>query len=250
MSRGKPQHDHQTNIVSYLGIVMDITDRKQAEQALQQSLTEKVALLQEVHHRVKNNLQIIASLLSLQANSIQNPEALAVLQDTRNRVHSMALLHEVLYRSNNLAGINFADYTDQLIKKLQGSYGRAAARIKVKNQVSPIGLPMEVSVPCGLIITELVSNAYKHAFPGERAGIVAVSLESDPEQQFVLRVRDDGIGLPKNFDPGNTTTLGLRLVQRLALQLGGHLSIDHPEGTGTAFTIKFPTTAMATEDEQ
>jgi two-component sensor histidine kinase len=228
-----------------------ITERQQAALALRQSLDEKVALLEEVHHRVKNNLQIVSSLLSLQASRVPNPEVLAALQDTRNRVHAMALLHEVLYRSDNVAGINFADYVGQLIKHLRGSYGMEAVRIKVENRIAPIGLPMEVSVPCGLIVTELVSNALKHAFPGEGAGTVTVSLDSSPGDRLVLRVSDDGVGVPDNLDPKNAITLGLRLVHRLASQLGGQLTVDHSGGLGTAFAIILHgTEAVATEDDR
>ena len=177
-----------------------ITERKRTEIALRNSFEEKVALLKEVHHRVKNNLQIVASLLNLQSSRARNRQVVDVLQDTRNRVHSMALLHDVLYRSGNLARINFAAYVTELCTQLVRSFGPAASRVKVENRVARIGLPLEQSVPCGLIINELVSNALKHGFPDNRTGRVTVELGPAEGQRHLLCVRDDGIGLPHGMD--------------------------------------------------
>lgn len=217
-----------------------ITERKRGEQALRDALEEKVALLKEVHHRVKNNLQIVASLLSLQSSLVENQQVADVLQDTRNRVHSMALLHEVLYRSGNLARIDFAAYVEDLCRQLLRSFGPTAARVRVETRIAPIGLPLEQGVPCGLIINELVSNALKHAFPAERSGKITVELNFSEGQGLVLRVHDDGVGLPSGLDPENTSTLGLQLVFNLAGQLEGYLTVDRSEGTGTAFSLVFP----------
>lgn len=219
-----------------------VTERKRAEAALRASLEEKVALLKEVHHRVKNNLQIVASLLSLQAGRASSPEAVDVLQDTRNRVRSMALLHELLYRSGNLANIDFAAYVRELCLQLVRSFGPAAARIGVETRIVRIKLPLEQAVPCGLIISELVSNAFKHGFPGDRAGRVEVELgpEERNGERFVLRVRDDGAGLSPGFDIADDSTLGLQLVSNLSGQLGGNLSAERPPGGGVAFSVVFP----------
>ena len=217
-----------------------ITERKQAEAALAKSLEEKTALLKEVHHRVKNNLQIVTSLLRLQAGRSPHPEVLEVLEDTRLRVHSMALLHETLYRSDNLARINFAAYVEELCRHLRRSAGAVMARVTLENKVAPIGLPLDLSLPCGLIINELLSNALKHAFPGDRQGLVTVSLEPAPDKQLVLRVTDNGVGPPPIKDLTATPTLGLRLISGLASQLGGKLTVDQPDGIGTAFQVVFP----------
>ncbi len=217
-----------------------ITERKQTEIALRNALEEKVALLKEVHHRVKNNLQIVASLLNLQASRAHNRQVVDVLQDTRNRVRSMALLHDVLYRSGNLARINFAAYVAELCTQLVRSFGPAAAQVKVENRIARIGLPLEQSVPCGLIINELVSNALKHGFPDKRPGRVTVELGPAEGQRHLLCVRDDGIGLPPGMDIAGKSTLGLQLVSKLAIQLGGQLHIHPSDEGGSAFCVSFP----------
>jgi two-component system, sensor histidine kinase PdtaS len=207
--------------------------------ALRDSLEEKVSLLKEVHHRVKNNLQIVASLLNLQARRARSRQVVDVLQDTRNRVHSMALLHEVLYRSGNLARINFAAYVQELFRQLLRSFGPAAARINVENRVTPIGLPLEHSVPCGLIINELVSNALKHGFPNGRTGTIVVELNLFDGPQLLLRVSDNGVGLPPGLDLADTSTLGLKLVSNLARQLDGQLTVEKQVGGGATFSVAF-----------
>ena len=172
------------------------------------------------------------------------------MQDTRNRVHSMALLHEVLYRSGNLARINFAAYVEELCTQLVRSFGPAAARVKVENRVARMGLPLEQSVPCGLIINELVSNALKHGFPDKRAGRVTVELGPGEGQRFLLCVRDDGIGLPQGMEIADKSTLGLQLVSKLATQLGGQLETHLSNGGGAAFCVSFPVLGdIAFEDE-
>lgn len=239
LSRGRPVRDSTGRVVRYTGIVMDNTERKQAMNALHDSLEEKVSLLKEVHHRVKNNLQIVASLLNLQANRARSRQVVDLLRDTRNRVHSMALLHEVLYRSENLARINFAAYVQELCRQLMRSFGPEAGRIELENRIPKIGLPLEHSVPCGLIITELVSNALKHAFPGGRTGRISVELDHADGRQIRLRVSDDGVGLPEGMEIGDTTTLGLKLVSNLANQLDGQLTLEKRSGGGTAFHVAF-----------
>jgi PAS domain S-box-containing protein len=223
-----------------ISVVRDIAERKCAEMKLRNSLEEKTALLKEIHHRVKNNLQIVVSLLGLQANCTNNPEALDILKDTRNRVRSMALLHEVLYRSENLARISFAAYIGDLCRQIVSSFGKSAWRVKVESRVEEIGLPLDQAVPCGLIINELVSNALKHAFPGERSGSVMVELGATARQMLLLRVHDDGVGLPPGMDPENTSTLGLQLVFELAGQLDGRVTVERPGEGGAGFQVYFP----------
>jgi PAS domain S-box-containing protein len=232
--------NQSTGHLEVVGVSRDIGKRKTAEEALRHSLEEKVVLLKEIHHRVKNNLQIVASLLNLQAGRTANQELKAMLQDTRNRVRSMALLHEVLYRSDNLAYINFQAYVKELIAQLLRSFGPAASRIKVEILVAPVGLPLDQAVPLGLMINELISNALKHGFPEDRRGTVVVSLNPVEDRTVVMQICDDGIGLSRDFDPARTDTLGLTLVSNLARQLQGHLSIEQPSAGGTGFTVVFP----------
>lgn len=228
-------------ILYRVATVQDISERRRAEEDLHQSLEEKTALLREVHHRVKNNLQIVASLLNLQANRSGDPRVLEMLTETRNRVHSMALLHEVLYRSGNLARINFNAYVEELCRHLLRVYGNVAASVRIENRVARIGLPLEQSVPCGLIISELVSNALKHAFPEGREGKIVVCLPDPEENELVLSVTDDGVGFPPGWSAGSASTLGLRLVCNLAAQLGGRLDTLVPEeGSGTSFRLVMP----------
>ncbi|MEN6439588.1 MAG: PAS domain-containing protein [Syntrophobacter sp.] len=227
-------------VVRVRGSFQDITERRQSEEALRNSLEEKVVLLKEVHHRVKNNLQIVASLLNLQANRAPSQDVVDMLRDTSNRVSSMALLHEALYRSGNLARISFAAYVRELCGQLPRSCGPASARVKVESLIEPIGLPLEQAMPCGLIISELVSNSLKHGFPGDHRGRVMIKLHLDEEQQLVLRVSDDGVGLPPGFDLARTSSLGLRLVSNLSGQLGGQLVVERPLGGGSAFKVIFP----------
>lgn len=224
----------------------EIAERLQAERALRDLLEEKVVLLKEVHHRVKNNLQIVASLMSLQANRIENREAIDALQDTSKRVRSIALLHETLYKAGNLACINFAAYVKDLCVQLSRSFGPESTRIEIESGIAAIDLDLEQAVPCGLIINELVSNAFKHAFPEGRAGKVTVEVKPIEEGRLFLCVRDDGVGLPPDMDLAGHDSLGLRLVVNLAGQLGGRLHAERAEGGGAAFHLIFPCPAACT----
>ena len=210
---------------------------KRAEEAIRASLEEKTVLLKEVHHRVKNNLQIVVSLLNLQAVRTKNPEVLDTLRETSNRIFSMALLHETLYRSQNLARVSFASYTENICNHLFRSYGPKAVRIKLDLRLENISVEMDQAVSCGLIITELVSNALKHAFPGDRSGRIMIEMQTTPEKQMMLTVADDGAGMPPALDIRQSETLGHQLVRLLVEKLHGTLEVtrDH----GTAFHIAF-----------
>jgi PAS domain S-box-containing protein len=220
------------------GSIMDITERKQAEAALRSSLAEKDSLLKEVHHRVKNNLQIISSLLSLQGRKVQNREALDLLQDAQNRVRSMALLHETLYRSGNLARVDFPQYVKSICNHLVRSCACGAENIRLSQDIADVALDMDQAIPAGLIISELVTNALKHAFPARAEGEISVELQVAGEKHLVLRVSDNGVGFPAERRSQSSETLGLILVENLSRQLDGQLSIksDH----GTVFEIVFP----------
>ncbi len=245
-----PIRDGRGAIVGSVVVARDITEQRRAERELYDSHREKTALLKEVHHRVKNNLQIVISLLGLQANRSKNPEVLAIFKDTQNRIRSMALLHEVLYRSGNLAQISFAVYIEDFLRHIAASYGRAAQRIKLERRVGDIQLPLNLAVPCGLIVNELVTNALKHAFPGGRAGKILVELARVEEEEVSLSVCDNGTGLPPEARSSASSTLGLTLVSELSRQLSGRLTMERPDGGGTVFRIRFPLSAGTTEGAQ
>jgi PAS domain S-box-containing protein len=231
-----------------IGVGFDITESKKAEAALKDSLHEKEALLKEVHHRVKNNLQVISSLLRLQAGKIEHPLAKEALQDMKRRIHSLALLHETLYHSDNLARVNLALYLKSLCQQLFRSLAAPPANIRLVLELAPTQTVMDQAIPCGLLVNELVSNSLKHAFPDGRDGEVRVELEPvSAGTQLRLRVADNGVGLPKDFDLAKTHSLGLQLVSDLAIQLRGQLTIG--PGPGTSFELSFSTgvTPNATE---
>jgi PAS domain S-box-containing protein len=220
-----------------MSIIRDITERRRAEEIIQASLREKEALLKEIHHRVKNNLQVTSSLLRLQAAAIDDDDARAMFEETENRIRSMALVHEKLYQSSNLSRIDLADYIRSLGELLFRSSAINPANVMLEVSGREIFLSIDTAVPCGLIVNELLSNALKHAFPGGRVGIINVRLD-EAGGRIALHVRDDGIGLPAGFDFNGTGTLGLQLVQGLVLQLDGQITID--AGAGAGFTIVFP----------
>ncbi|MGQ9854233.1 MAG: PAS domain S-box protein [Candidatus Oleimicrobiaceae bacterium] len=215
----------------------DITLRKRAEEELVSSLKEKELLLKEIHHRVKNNMQVISSLLSLQSSYLTDPRMLAIFNDSQNRVKSMALIHEKLYQSKNLVRVDFAEYTRSLISHLFDSYGVDPERISTEVQSDDVDLAIDTGISCGLIVNELVSNALKHAFPGGRKGKVTVALER-VNGAYVLQVSDDGVGFPPHVDFRNTESLGLQLVNTLTDQLEGNIELRC--SGGATFTISFP----------
>jgi PAS domain S-box-containing protein len=236
-------HDKNGRFRCFLAIIGNISERKRnevallkSEEELRTSLDEKVALLREVHHRVKNNLQIISSLINLEARRMPSPEVLSFLNDTQSRIRAMALLHEALYGSENLARVNVPRYVDGLCAHIARSYNSANRRIKLCLEVEDVGLPMERIIPLGLIINELVSNAYKYAFANRTDGEVTVRLHVE-EERCILTVMDNGVGLPPDYDPGKATTLGLRLVLNLTRQLDGHFAIHRD--SGARFEIDF-----------
>jgi len=225
----------------------EIWERLEAEESLRSLLREKEVLVKEVHHRVKNNLQVVQSILALQAQRTENVSAFNVLQDTSNRINSMALLHEMLCGFHDLARIDFAQYVDGLCRQLVYSMGPADGRIRIINRVGRVDMPLGKSVPCGLIINELVSNALKHAFPGEVPGSITVDLHAveagapgtGSAAGMLLRVSDDGAGLPPGIDPQNASSLGMQLLAALGVQLGGTVAVERPEEGGCAFSIAF-----------
>lgn len=222
-----------------LTTMLDITARRHAEAALRQSLHEKETLLKEVHHRVKNNLQVVTSLVNLQSRSLKDPVALAAMRDTQARIRSMALLHENLYRSGQMDSVQCPSYLEHLCRHLKQSLNTASRGIALALRVSPptLTLALDQAVPCGLIITELVTNACKHAFPQGRGGTVSVEFAEDDTGHTLMRVADDGVGLPPSVDVEQARTFGLDLVSGFARQIRATLTCcRHP---GTCFEIRF-----------
>lgn len=232
---GKPL-PYQGRVVRVTAI-RDITERKQAEEQIEASLKEKETLLKEIHHRVKNNLQIIASLLDLQSESLTDPQDLQIFQDSQNRIRSMALIHEQLYQSEDLARIDTAQYIEDLVYSLFNSYETQSGSIIPKLDVDEIFLNIDAAIPFGLILNELVSNALKHAFSDGRKGEIYIGLHSDHERQ-TLFVRDNGVGLPEDLDFQNTESPGLQLVCTLTDQLKGTITLDRSSGTTFQITFK------------
>jgi two-component sensor histidine kinase len=229
----------KSQVMRFLGVNFDITNRKLAEKQIKASLAEKEVLLKEIHHRVKNNLQIISSLVSLQADTLTDERIREELNDVRDRVRSMALVHEKLYQTNDMASLDFAEYATSLMHTLWRSHSTLAVNVQIELAVEPVSLSIEAAVLCGLILNELASNALKHAFPNNSSGEVELGLKLDPATETVyLRIRDNGIGLPADFDWRQSESLGLRLVKILAGQLRG--IVETETGPGTEFKIIFP----------
>jgi two-component sensor histidine kinase len=217
----------------------EIAQRKTAEMGIRKSLKEKEALLQEVHHRVKNNLQIISSLLALQRTQVQDEKAMGVLRDSQGRIRSMAFIHEHLYKSPELSRIDFTEYIKDLVGALLQSYSEVAARIKLTLDLDPVFLGVSTALPCGLVLNEVVSNCLKHAFPSGRQGEIRIQLRHRGEREYEIGVIDDGVGFPEDLDYRTSQSLGLRLVNNLTeLQLRGRLEVRADRGTAVWVTFE------------
>jgi PAS domain S-box-containing protein len=221
--------------VLWHGFVSDISERKRTEQLVRDSLHEKEALLKEVHHRVKNNLQVITSLLRLEAARIEEPGTRAVLKNMQARIRAMALLHETLYRSDNFARVDLAAYLRQVATQLFRGQNSDLGAVRLTLDLGPASVGIEQAIPCGLAVNELMTNALKHAFPASRGGELHVRLHTSAEGHVELRVGDDGIGLPADFAQKQGHSLGLQLVSDLVQQLQATLAI----GPGACFTLRF-----------
>lgn len=232
---------HGGTVTSLIVRSTDVTERKQQEERLKNSLKEKEALLREIHHRVKNNLQIIYSLLNLQAGYLDSTRYKRFFQESQDRIKSMVLIHETLYQSENLADINPVEYVNSLIKYLAHTYSIQKHNININTHIEEIDMDIDTAIPCGLIINELVSNALKYAFPGNvrrQKSEIVITLKKDTGHRLMLSVADNGKGLPADLDCENTRTLGLQLVCALAQQLRGTIHVQ--KTPGTVFTIQFP----------
>ena len=233
----EPIHDEAGLVTGVASATVDLTSIKLTEEALKVSLEEKEVLLKEIHHRVKNNMQVISSLVALQADESKDAVIRDVLQDVIHRVRSMAIVHEKLYQSKDLARIDFAEYTQSLLRYLWRSYANEASGVRLVQDLEPVSISVNEAVPCGLILNELVGNALKHAFPDNARGEVVVSLHNGEQGEVVLAVCDNGAGLPEGLDWRKGRTLGLRLVQMLAGQLSAHVEVNG--GAGTEFKLIF-----------
>jgi PAS domain S-box-containing protein len=227
----------EDKIIGLRGILVDITELKEAENKIKTSLKEKETLLMEIHHRVKNNMQIISSLLNLQKKYVDDEEAVNVLQESQNRVRSMAIIHENLYQSKDLTHINFVHYIQSLVYNLFYSYNIKETQIKPILKIEDINLNMETAVPCGLIISEIISNSLKYAFPNEMKGEIIVSLKSKNDS-YQLCISDNGIGLPEDINFDNIKTLGILLVNTLTEQIDGKVTIYRDPGTRYEISFK------------
>lgn len=242
-ANGSPLH--------YVAQLEDITERKKAEAKIQASLKEKEVLLKEIHHRVKNNLQIVSSLLDLQAEYIQEPEILEKLEDSKHRLLAMSLIHETLYQSETLAQVDFSDYVERLVTNILFAQSNDYERITLEFNLEPVFLNLETAIPCGLLLNELITNCIKHAFPEPLSGKIYIQLHdlskktASPKPQnncdetpIMLRVYDNGVGLPANINFSDTKSLGLTLIHDLTQQMRGNLSIKNLN-PGTEFTLIF-----------
>ena len=233
-----PVLDENDKLIAFAHIIKDITERKRMEDQIKASLAEKELLLKEVHHRVKNNMQIVSSLLGLQAGGVEDTKTRELLEESQARIKSMALVYNQLYQSADLASIGLKDYVSELINGLVKTYASAPLRITAKIEGDNIPLGVDLAIPCGLFINELIINSLKYAFPNGRSGKIRVSLHETAENEVEIVVSDNGIGIPANLDLASTNTLGLYLVSTLVEnQLGGKLELDRSQGT--EFRITF-----------
>lgn len=221
-----------------IGSWVDITERRKAEEGIRSSLKEKEALLQEVHHRVKNNLQIMSSLLDLQANEIVDPKDAALFQDAQGRIWTMALAHEKLYQSDDLSEIPMAEYIGDLAMDIAASYALGQQNVRILPDLAPFTMGIDKAAPCGLIIYELVSNAMKHAFKDGRAGEIRIICKPGPDNYLYLTVQDNGVGMPPQGELPRAKTFGLNLVRNLVDQLDGEFKITFSDGA--IVNIKIP----------
>ena len=219
-------------------LTTEISNRQQLEERLRGSLREKEVLIDEVHHRVKNNLQIVSSLFGLSANRIENPELQSIISDMRHRIHSLSLVHDKLYRSTDLASVKMKDYVSSLVHSLVGSYSASNQSIDVVISAEGISFDLERAVPCALIVNELVTNALKYAFPDQKEGTIKITFMKIADGRNRMEVRDNGIGLPASLNITSVESFGFRIVKVIAGQLGARMQIG--KNGGALFRFEFP----------
>ncbi len=225
----------------FVSQIQDITERREAEAKVQASLKEKEVLLKEVHHRVKNNMQVISSILQLQAGYIHDPKDIEIFQDCQFRIQSMALVHERLYQSGDFATIDFGVHVRELAMLQARSNANADREIDLRLDTGPAAVSLDVAIPLGLIASELIANCFKHAFNGRRTGTIWLTLRQAGPEALFLSVRDDGIGLPADFDAVKGGSLGLRLIHLLSRQLRAQFSLSSGDGATMNLTVPLTT---------
>lgn len=237
-ARGKcVERDAQGRGTRLVGTHVDMTERRTMEEQLKRNLVEKEVLLREVHHRVKNNLNIISSLLNLQSSMIKSPaDAMSAFRNSRDRIMAMSLVHEQLYQSIDYAQVKMQEYVATLVAQLLVLYGQGRP-VRIVFDASNVLLDVNTSIPCGLIMNELITNAFKYAFPDNRDGIITLAMRKSASHDVELEISDDGIGLPDGMDVETTDSLGLTLVRLLVEQLNGSLVVTREHGT--SFHIQF-----------
>ncbi len=230
--RGFVVCDEQGRVQRIVGIAEDITSRKLAEERLTASLKEKEVLIKEVHHRVKNNMQIISSLLRLQSRYVKDKKILEALRESHNRIKAMTMVHELLYKSEDMARINLRDYFKAMAHNLYRAYGVDPRKISLNIEVADIFLRVDLAIPCGLVINELLSNSLKHAFPGDRCGYINLMARHINGNEIEIEVCDNGVGMLEEADWHGKGSLGLQIVNLLIQeQLKGHITLHQVDGT-------------------
>jgi PAS domain S-box-containing protein len=226
------------NVVEVSGIAHNITEKRFVQQRMEQSLKEKEILLKEVHHRVKNNMQVVSSILNLQSSYVSDEYALTLLKESQNRIKTMAYIHESLYQNKSFTSVNFSDYVHTLVNNIVQSYSDSIDKIKLELNIDKVTLSLDSSIPAGLIINELVTNAIKHGFPGSRKGVITINLKC--ENNFVfLELKDNGVGFGPDIDFENSHSLGLQLVNTLIEQIDGKFNFKSEKNIGTEILVTF-----------
>ena len=232
-----PIFDIDGKVIEISLVGHDITDKKNTENQIKDSLKEKEVLLKEIHHRVKNNLQVISSILNLQSSFVSDERTLEILEESRNRSHSMATIHENLYLTTNFSSIDFASYLQNLSTKLISSYHVAPITINLRTELTSINLLLDQAIPCGLLVNELITNAIKYAFVNRSEGEILIGLKEN-QGIIELKIEDNGVGLPSNFEIFKSNSLGLQLVSTLVEQLDGEINILNEKGTKYLITFE------------
>jgi len=240
----QPLVDESGRVEGILSFAVDITERKQAEERTIAALHEKETLLKEVHHRVKNNLAIVVELLQMQANQTEDAAARHALGESVDRIYAMALVHEMIYESSQLAAIDLGEYLERLSRKLLETYEGPGSNVDLRTRIAEVAITLDQAVPCSLILNELVTNALKHAFPQGRPGRIEITVGTGGDGHVMLEVRDNGVGMRADVDLHTSRSLGLRLVSSLARQL--HATVEIARDEGTAVRIRFPAQPGAT----
>lgn len=232
-----PIFDIEGKVTEISLVAHDITDKKKSEKEIVESLKEKEVLLKEIHHRVKNNLQVISSILNLQSSFVKDEKTLEILDESRNRIRSMAIIHENLYRTTNFSSIDFSSYLQNLSANLISSYHVRSGIVHLRTDMDKVELVLDQAIPCGLLVNELITNTIKYAFPTQKEGEIFIGLK-DVEGTIILNIEDNGIGLPKDYDILKSDTLGLQLVSTLVEQLDGEINVTSDEGTKYLITFE------------